>query len=236
MKSVPVASGALLWGRALVLSSVGLLGGAVAHVQADGLLPGARVLVALAVVGTLAAAPLLRHEVSTLRLVVLLVAGQAAVHTVLAVTAGHRGDPVSAPRPTPVVPVAPSPSADGRHGSYFDVAYAPQVGSHHGGLSVPAPLVHAFTDMSAHPVMAAAHLLAAAACGWYLAQGERALWLLVTATARGWSALVSPVRWSWTVASLPVRRPALALVTVVPRPHPPVLARSVSRRGPPLAA
>ena len=56
----------------------------------------------------------------------------------------------SRPTPTPVAPVAPAPTS-GRRGSYFDVAYAPAGGHHDGGLSVPAPLLHAFTDMTCPP-------------------------------------------------------------------------------------
>ena len=70
--------------------------------QADGLLPGTGVLVALVVGGALAVAPFLRRPGSTPRIVLLLVAGQSAVHMALATTAGHRGDPV-ARAVTPVV-------------------------------------------------------------------------------------------------------------------------------------
>ena len=91
----------------------------------------------------------------------------------------------------------PAPTGD-RTGSYFDVAYASRVGEHQGGgLSVPAPVLHAFTDISAHPTMALVHLLAAVACGWWLAQGERALWLLIHLASRRWTELVAPALRRW---------------------------------------
>ena len=67
----PVATGAMLWCRAAVLSVVALGAGAFAHVQADGLLPGPGVLVFLVLGGTLAGAPMLRRPGSTRRIVVL---------------------------------------------------------------------------------------------------------------------------------------------------------------------
>lgn len=228
-----------MWTRAAVLSVVALATGAFAHVQADGLLPGVGALVALVACGTLAGAPFLRRPGTPLRIVSLLVAGQCVVHTALAATAGHRGDAVA----RVVSPaVSPAPAAGERRGSYFDVAYAPSTAGHDGGLSIPAPLLHAITDMTAHPMMALAHLLAAAACGWWLAMGERALWRVLALTARGWSDLVAPSLLRWTLAAravaqsaLGIELPALAVVVLEPRPHSAVRSRSVSRRGPPRA-
>ena len=180
MSSALPASGFLLWGRAAVLSTVALGTGALAHVQADGRLPGAGVLVALVVGGTLVSAPFLLHPGSTRRIVALLVAGQSFVHLALSATAGHHGDPAS----RAATPLAPRVAASSdRRGSYFDVAYAPTVRDHAGGLGIPAPLLHAITDISAQPLMALLHLLAAAACGWWLAMGERALWQLIELTS-----------------------------------------------------
>jgi hypothetical protein len=233
----PAATGSLLWSRAAVLSVVALAAGAGAHVLADGLLPGPTVLLALVLGGTLACAPLLRNPASTRRVMFLLVAGQSVVHMALAVTAGHRGDPVvQAVTRTPVVPTG----SGSRSGSYFDVAYASRVGDHGGGLSVPAPLLHAFNDISAQPAMAAAHLLAAAVCGWWLARGERALWLLLELASRTWSELVAPALHRWATAAraaataaMTVEIPALVVVVATPLPQSQVRSRSVSRRGPP---
>ncbi len=239
MSPAPPATGILLWGRAVVLSAVALGTGAFAHVQADGLLPGPGVLVALVAAGALLGAPFLLHPGSTRRIVALLVAGQSLVHVALAFTAGHRGDPAS----RTVAPAPPPTAVSGdRRGSYFDVAYAPNAGDHAGGLSVPAPLLHAITDVSAHPLMASVHLLAAAACGWWLAMGERALWQLLELCARGWADVAAPalVRWSIAAravafAALDLKIPALAVVVLEPPPHSAVRSRSVSRRGPPRA-
>ncbi len=241
------ATGPLLWGRAAVLSAVALATGAFAHVQADGLLPGSVVLVGLVACGTLASAPFLRRQGSTLRIVALLVAGQSVVHMALAVTAGHRGDPASGGVAPTVVPTVPTTTGTGtgagaRSGSYFDVAYAPHTTGHSGGLTVPAPVLHAITDITAHPAMALAHLLAAAVCGWWLASGERALWRLVELTARGLTDVVVPALRQWAaavdavvVSALQVRAPVLVVATVPP-PQLLIIDRSASRRGPPRAA
>lgn len=243
----PHATGSLLWGRALVLSGVALATGSFAHVQADGLLPGVGVLVALVACGTVSVAPFLRHPGSTLRIVSLLVAGQTVVHTALAAAAGHRGDPVSRSASYAATPgVVSAGGAGDRAGSYYDVAYATATtghGSSGGGLSIPAPVLHALTDASAHPMMALAHLVAAAVCGWWLAMGERALWRLLELAARGWADLVAPALRRWVVAvraaalsSTGVRIPAPAVVVLEPRPRSAVRSGKVSRRGPPLAA
>ncbi len=240
MTPASTATGALWWGRAAVLSAVALGAGAGAHVQADGLLPGPGVMVALVLGGTLASAPLLRRPGSTRRIVLMLVAGQSAVHMALAVTAGHRGDPVT----QAASPATPVPAGTGsRSGSFFDVAYASRVGDHGGGLSVPTPVLHAVTDISAHPTMALAHLAAAAACGWWLAMGERALWHLFELASRGWADLVAPALQRWvaaaramTAAALGVEVLVLLVAVTAPLPQSQVRSRSVSRRGPPLAA
>jgi hypothetical protein len=153
------------------------------------------------------------------------------------VTAGHRGDPVAHVARTPSIPAATGP----RSGSYFDVAYASRVGSEQGGgLSVPAPLLHAIHDISAHPTMAVAHLLAAAVCGWWLARGEQAVWVLAALAARGWSELAAPAlrRWvqaarSAAVTATRVELPVLVVAVATPLPQSQVRSRSVSRRGPP---
>lgn len=234
------ATGALLWVRAVVLAVVALVVGGAAHVQADGLLPGAGVLVALALAGSAVCAPLLRRPGSTRRIIVLLVAGQSAVHVALSAAAGHRGDPVTRAAAPPPVPALTTGS---RSGSYFDVAYASRLGDTGGGLSVPSPLVHAFADISAHPTMAVAHLLAAAACGWWLARGERALWALLDLSARRWVELAAVALGRWVAAARAVVASALSVelpasyVAVVVSVHQSLdSSSSVSRRGPPRTA
>ena len=85
----------LLWLRSLVLSAVAMGTGATAHVAADGLLPPPTALLLLLLAGTLVTAPLLRCPASTLRVVMLIVLGQTAVHGALAAMAGHRGEHAS---------------------------------------------------------------------------------------------------------------------------------------------
>ena len=93
MSSTVSASGALLWSRSALLSSVALLAGVLAHVGAHGRMPGPLVLVALLAAGTALCAPLLRREASRTRVSLLLVLSQAGVHLVLTAVAGHHDDP-----------------------------------------------------------------------------------------------------------------------------------------------
>lgn len=236
----PRATGVVLWGRAIALSVVAFAVGGVAHVQADGLLPGPVVLGLLVLLGALAVAPLLRRPASTLRVVLLLAAGQGVVHTALAVAAGHRGEPAPAPAAAP--PALPTGSGS-RRGSFHDVAYDATPAGSGDPLTLPAPLLHAVTDVVDHPVMALAHVLAAAACGWWLARGERALWQLLALTARAWARPVAAVLLAARArALLAVLRSRLSDVRrTVALPDPPprfaeLHARRVPRRGPPLAA
>lgn len=199
------AAGGLLWARALVLSVVAWTTGALAHVEADGELPGPLTVLALLLGGAALAAPLLRRPASTLRTCVLLVVGQQGVHLALSLTAGHAHQ-------------------------------------EHGGPGMPGmqggPLDH--------PGMLVAHVLAAAVCGWWLARGERALWVVLGLAGRAWSlvlervlGLLGVLRRVLLVVRAPVgtgppARPARRLAA----PWTPVLhlpARSVGRRGPPTA-
>lgn len=237
-------SASLVWSRATLLSAFALLTGAAAHVQAGGLLPGPVVLVLLVASGACCAAPLLCRPGSVLRIVFMLIVGQAAVHMALAVAAGHRGE-----RSSPLgdgatgAPASPSPpvaTGGGRSGSYYDVAYAPHVGQHADGVSIPSPFAHAFNDVMAHPGMAVMHVLAAALCGWWLAMGERALWRLLELAARAWSDLVTRALRRWILAARALIEAASSVelapyVAVIegPRPQSHLCSRRVSRRGPP---
>ena len=86
------ASGPMLWGRALLLATVALLAGTLAHVGAHGLVPGPRRWRPSSLVGTALCAPLLRTEASRARVVLLVVLGQAGVHVVLTALGGHHGE------------------------------------------------------------------------------------------------------------------------------------------------
>ena len=92
MSSPASASGPMLWGRALLLATVALLAGTLAHVGAHGLVPGPAVMAGLLLVGTALCAPLLRTEASRTRVVLLVVLGQAGVHVVLTALGGHHGE------------------------------------------------------------------------------------------------------------------------------------------------
>ncbi|MCW2818674.1 MAG: hypothetical protein JWR42_1461 [Marmoricola sp.] len=206
-RAVDRAGGGLLWGRALVLSTVAWTTGALAHVEADGILPGPLTVLALLLGGAALAAPLLRRPASTARTCVLLVLGQLAVHLALSLTAGHGGEHGTSGMP-------------GMHGGPLD-----------------------------HPGMLAAHLLAAAACGWWLARGERALWIVLGLAGRAWLGAqghvlgaVATLRRVLVAGRPDARAPMGSERRAHPGAHPgpwtPVLhlpARSVSRRGPPTA-
>ncbi len=233
------AGGALRWMRALLLAAVAMGSGVIAHLTADGRMPGPAALGLLFLLCVAGAAALLGRPASTLRVVVMTVAGQTFVHGFLTALSGHRGDPplrrvVVAPAPVP----ATVPTGPGRSGSYFDLVYAP---THQGTGAqpvLPAPVQHLMADLTGpHAVMALAHVAAAVIVGLWLAVGERALWHLVVLAADGARRVVQAacssyarVRWGARalLAPLPLRDNG-------PRPRlRQVLDRIVVRRGPPL--
>jgi hypothetical protein len=239
---------ALRWARALLVSAVAMLFGVTAHVGADGLLPGPVSLALLALLLLLAAARLLGRPASRVRVVLLLVAGQAFAHVFLTLSAGHRGDharrAAGAGAETPTVPVL-SPATGARE-SLYDQLYANRPEAPPARLSVPEPVHHLFADLGAHAWMAVAHLVAAAGVGLWLAYGERLLWTLVRLCAhggqrvsRGLASAVCAAR-STLTASLVVQRALLlgrcvatAEQSLVRTPQDPGLSPSVVRRGPP---
>ena len=209
-----------------------MLGGAVGHVSADGLLPGAPVLAGLSVVTLVLCAALLHRPASRRRVVALLVAGQTAVHLARTVTAGHVGDQTA----TAAHPVGTGalPVIDGRRvGSLMD-SYDAAVGGCAATPVLPVGhLVSDLSDLSAHAPMMLAHLAAAALVGLWLAAGERALWSLVAMASR---AALGPLAVASAAARAVVASPAAA-VPVATEARPPqvpvLLARVVVRRGPP---
>ena len=219
----------LVWSRASALAAVTMLAGAVGHVSADGLLPGAPVLAGLSVVTLVLCAALLHRPASRRRVVALLVAGQTAVHVALTVTAGHVDDRTATP--THPVGTGALPVVDGRRvGSLMD-SHDAAVGA---SAATPVlPVGHLVSDLSAHAPMMLAHLAAAALVGLWLAAGERALWSLVALASR---AAVGPLAVALAAARVVVAPPAAA-VPVATEARPPqvpvLLARVVVRRGPP---
>ncbi len=238
----PVAGPALRWGRAGLLAAVCTGSGSFAHHLADGLMPGPTAIVVLFCVCVVTAGSVLGRPASTLRIMVLLMGGQTFIHGALTAMSGHRGDPpVTVPAPVP----APAPVPDGRRvGSYYDVVYAnPGLGARHAELTVPEPVQHILADLTGpHAAMALAHLAAAAVVGLWLARGEAALWTVLLLTAGTTRQLLrcllaahgAPLT-HFTGAATQTRGvgEALRWASWNP-PRSLMLARRVSRRGPPV--
>jgi hypothetical protein len=225
----PTAKGVLLWSRAALVAFVALVTGAVGHVSADGLLPSPLVLAGVFTLSVPFCAAQLVRPAGMPRLVLLLSAGQTAVHVVLTLTAGHRGDAVTVTGRRSVEAVLPV--QDGRRvGSLLD-GYESAT---HGGPAVePAlPVGSLLGELAAHAPMMAAHLAAAALVGIWLALGERSLWALLALAER---VVVGPVLVAVAWLGMPplvVTAPRPADVPRV-RPTHPLLAPTLSRRGPP---
>ncbi|MDN4161807.1 hypothetical protein [Nocardioides abyssi] len=222
----------VLWARALVVTALAVFLGAAGHVTADGLLPGPGVLALLIVVGAVVSASLLARPASTLRMVVLLVLGQAGVHAVLTATGGHVGDKPGAATPLPATGGGALPVVDGRRVGSLQQAY--ETGGH--AAAPTLPVGHLVSDLTAHAPMMAVHLVAAVLVGLWLAVGERSLWTLVALAS---TAFLRP-----SLLALAALRTIRVPVTVTapvradePLPRTThLLARCVVRRGPPLLA
>jgi len=221
------ASPTLRWTRALLIASVAISTGIVAHVAADGMLPGPRGLMVLTMLCTAVTACFLGRRAGTLRIVTLVVLGQGFIHSGLAAMAGHRDDPIGTPTRYPV----PAMDSGPRTGSYYD-QWA-QVQPHGSGPAVPAWLVHSIADVAAEPLMAATHVLAAVVVGGWLAVGERALWAVLGFTA---AVTVRLVRALAAALVLPTPAGTVPVPVAFDRPRiPRTLQHSpgVTRRGPP---
>jgi hypothetical protein len=225
----PTAKGALLWSRAALVAFVALVAGAVGHVSADGLLPSPWVLAGVFAMSLPFCAAQLVRPAGMPRLVLLLVGGQTAVHVLLTLTAGHRGDAVTVTGHRDVQPVLPV--QDGRRvGSLLD-GY--QSATHGGPAVEPAlPVGSVLGEVASHAPMMAAHLAAAALLGIWLALGERSLWALLALAER---VVVGPVLVAVAWLGLPPLVVAVPRPPDVPRVRPArlLLAPTLSRRGPP---
>ena len=201
---------AVLWARAALLGSVVLLLGVAGHVTADGELPGPAWLALLLAVAVSLSAPLLARPASMLRVVVMLVAGQALVHVLLIATAGRS-------------------AAGHRVGSLQEHVDAGMAGGPHGPALDAARVAG---GVSAHAPTLAAHLLVVVLVAVALALAERALWTV--------AALVRPLLVAWALVHVRVVAPVRDLVTLPAAPpalrSSQRIARSVVRRGPPLLA
>lgn len=224
----------VLWARALLVTLLAVFLGAAGHVTAEGLLPGPGVLALVVVVGSVVSASVLARPASTLRVVALLVVGQAGVHAVLTATGGHVGDgPAAAHGPLPHVGGAVVlPVVDGRRVGSLQQAH--EAGTH--ALAPALPVGHLVSDVSDHAPMMLVHLVAAVLVGLWLAVGERSLWTLVALAS---TASLRPLLLA--LALLRATRVPVTTGAAVPAAEPAprtthLLARCVVRRGPPLLA
>lgn len=232
----------LVWARASLLAAVMLGTGAVSHVAAGGLLPHPAALLVMAAGLTVLSGRFLLGPASTLRIVTLVVVGQAASHTALSALAGHHGDaPSAAGSPTSLPALHLPLDADGRRiGSLLDAYHAGGAGvAGHGAAGAPVAwathLLHHLAEQG--PLMLATHLAGAVALGLWLAVGERALWALVHLTAT--RVVVAAAARRVAAALLAVLRGAAAMVPPRPRatgftPLPRLDRPALSRRGPPV--
>lgn len=222
----------VLWARAVVVTLLAVFLGAAGHVTAEGLLPGPGVLVLLVVVGAVVSAALLARPASSLRVVVMLVLGQAGVHAVLTATGGHVGDAPTARGPLAHATGAALPVVDGRRVGSLQEAYE---GAGH-AVAPALPVGHLVSDLTAHAPMMVVHLVAAVLVGLWLAVGERSLWTLVALAS---TAFLRPFLLALAALGA-VRVPSVVTAAVrsdEPAPRTTsLLARCVVRRGPPLLA
>jgi hypothetical protein len=231
------AAPVLRWSRALVLASVAFGLGVAAHLSAGGLVPGPLGLAVLFVLTTTGCAAFLGRAASTLRVTGLVMAGQAAIHAALTAVSGHAGDPVRHAG-SHVRPMLPPTD---RRGSFHDVyerASRARAGGATDQVVVPDWVQHLVDDVTGpHAAMAAAHLVAAALVGLWLASGERALWALIRLSRTALLATVGRAlaALAVVVAALPARAAVdLRLVgTPARRLHSALLATTHTRRGPP---
>jgi hypothetical protein len=242
------SAGVLLrWSRAALLAGVAMTAGSVAHVEADGLMPGPFALLVILACLVTATALFLGRPATRLRLVLLLVAGQTFVHGTLTALSGHRGDPplrhAAAAAAAPMAPPAPIPAGGGRRvGSLMDQLQPPTGRSVQ--LSVPYPIQHLIADLTgAHALMALAHLAAAIVVGLWLAKGERAFWALLELGSARASGVLRPALDALCAADAVSQRIAHAAISltrgvadVEPRvaPQARAVVRSRPRRGPPV--
>lgn len=231
------AAGLLLWSRAALLAVVAVSVGTLAHVSADGLLPGPLPLLLLTAAATAFAGGFLRRPAHGLRLAALLASGQAAVHAALSLMAGHAD----------VGSTAVDAAAHSAHGSHA------VSGTHAHGSAPTEPFslpdraaaaadvaVALLLDQAQHLVedggaMVLAHLAAAALLGLWLGVGERALWTLLALAAAPVHAAAAGVLAGALSLRLPVLRPVVTGATqvVVPLPASRWAPRALARRGPP---
>jgi hypothetical protein len=225
-----------LWARACLVGLLAFGLGVVGHVTADGLLPSPAFLAALLVFSVVLSAPMLTRPASSLRIVALLVGGQAFIHLALTVTAGHRGDgasPGAAPSATTgVAGMRALPVVDGHRVGSLQDAYSGMSGRSN-SFAPTLPVGHLINDVSAHAPMMAVHLVAAVLVGLWLGYGERCLWTLLALTGRRVLAAVTVLA---PVATPPGPDLSAAVHSEPEGRASRWQAEPQSRRGPPLLA
>jgi hypothetical protein len=182
----------------------------------------------------LASVPLLDCRAGPVRLVSMLVGGQAAIHLALTVTAGHAGDAATAGAaagPSRGTALGALPVTDGHRVGSLQDAYQGVTGRP--PMTPALPVGHLVDDLSAHAPMMAAHLAAAALVGLWLAHGERCLWTLL---ALGGRRVLAAVLLLVPVPPAPASRWRHAAVATLAGPRSRWLVRPDSRRGPPVLA
>ncbi len=199
-------SGLLRVLRASLVGTVMMFAGVLGHVSAGGLLPGLSWLAMLWSLNLLVALVVMGRPVRIRHLVLLIAGGQAAVHILLTLTAGHVGE-----------------------------IAGPSIQIIDGNLLLAFDWHHLIADFSAHAPMMMAHLMAGATVGMWLGVGERALWALIGgAHARLIRPLIL-LRASLAALRVPSRGVLLAMPELPEtRPLTAVLAPCVVRRGPPV--
>lgn len=199
-------SGTLRLLRAVMIGMVMMFTGVLGHVSAGGLLPSAWVLTSLLAINILAATLFTGRPLRIRYIVLLVAAGQTAVHLGLSLSAGHVGE-----APLAVAQVI------------------------NGDVVVSVAWQQLLAELSAHAPMMLAHLMGGFAVGMWLGVGERALWALIadghTRLIRPLIALRIALAGLRTPVVVGV--PQLPEVPSV-RPRVAILARSVVRRGPPV--
>jgi hypothetical protein len=205
-----------------------------AHTMAAGNLPGAPGLVAIWLMSALVVTALVGKPVSFRRMIGLLCAGQAGLHLLLSLVAGH-GHAAPPPVNAETLRYAEVSMLEDR----FSTAHAHRAGSADALTSGLGSLLGDVLS-PAGLRMTALHLLAAAVVGLYLATAERLLWVFlrhVAATARRQLELgLHRVLRLLLVCSLRPYRTAVVLLSWPPvRERGAVVAERspVSRRGPP---
>ena len=212
--------------RVLTLPSVLFASGLAGHAAAGGTTPGISVLIPLFVLTVILAAPFTSAPTTPARAVALLAGGQGLLHTALQLLG------------RPAVPPATTMCGTASHVAAMSSPPSSHMMMHHCAAGAPDPALPGMS--SGHQVMLLGHLAAAVVVGAWLVAGERALWTLLTLTAR-------PVVEAWRTVTEMFRDGIEAVVADCQRlqhgwrglsavPDSVWAAGVVPRRGPPTAA